>query len=151
MGVKQPYMQCYRLIARYFICSSLHLRKEPCCCITMCCKVYPQYSIYSSVALGLQVQQSTCYHVKLMQSCPEADLSLYSSVISVTLLVLLIPQLHCSLLVVYGVSYGHSNGQTEKAIHYNYAHNMEVLTGLNMWPHLPLCLLYGHIVMILVE
>ena len=53
-----------------------------------------------------------------MQSCPEAVLSLCSSVISVILLVLPIPQLHCSLLVMHGVSYAHSNGQTEMAIHY---------------------------------
>ena len=40
------YIQCYRLIVRYLICSSLHLNKEPCCCITMCCKPYPSIVIW---------------------------------------------------------------------------------------------------------
>ena len=52
--------------------------------------------------------------MKLMQPCPETDLSLYSSLINVKLLVLLILELHSPLLAVHGVSYAHSNGQTEK-------------------------------------
>ena len=40
------YIQRYRLIARYFICSSHHLHKEPCCCITMCCKHTPSIVIW---------------------------------------------------------------------------------------------------------
>ena len=35
LGYKATITTSYRLIARYFIHSSLHLRKEPCCCITM--------------------------------------------------------------------------------------------------------------------
>ena len=46
LTAKQPYIQHYRLIARYFICSSLHLHKEPRCCITMCCKHTPSIVIW---------------------------------------------------------------------------------------------------------
>ena len=35
LAAKRLLLQSYRLIARYFIHSSLHLCKEPCCCITM--------------------------------------------------------------------------------------------------------------------
>ena len=46
------YTPLYRLIARCFIRSSLHLRKEPCCCITSVLKHTPSIVYNSTVALS---------------------------------------------------------------------------------------------------
>ena len=72
---KQPYIQHYRFIVKYFIRSSLHLRQAS--CITMCCKAYPQYSdmvcvyhIFFPLLLRIRLQSCAYFLVLWSGLCP---------------------------------------------------------------------------------